>query len=356
MLAVRAPLRILEDLAAAVGARDGRFVFLLVRPILVLGVVHHPGIVVFPVAPSGHGRASSSEVRGASDDARPIRGHKTPIVSRRRTTCQPVASDVRADLGSVQRGQYANKANDGPIVVGGAIPMAGADDERRYVARRSSPPREVAGVIEEPPVRYAPPAIDGRPAGHGVHAGPHGDGTLRIVMLERQHGSTETFGSGADRTASMPEVGSIPTTFWTRDRLLVVRDRRRVTRVRPRVRPWSTRLRQGAGHPDGCRGGLPPGGRRRVRPGTGRAAAENLRNYRGRHSGDGPPRRCDRLPDPPGRSSSSCSTLRRPVLEAVADNIRRSFAKDPRHMHGAYQIPQPGSPFGAAPVRRRVGP
>ena len=98
MLAVRAPLRVLEDLAAAVGAGDGGFVLVLVRPVLVLGVVHHPGIVVFPVAPAGHGQASSSGVSGASDDARPIRGRTAPIVSRRRTGCQAVASATRADL------------------------------------------------------------------------------------------------------------------------------------------------------------------------------------------------------------------------------------------------------------------
>ena len=34
-----------------------------------------------------------------------------------------------------------------------------------------------------------------------------------------------------------------------------------------------------------------------------------------------------------------------PVLEAVADNIRRSFAQDPRPMCVAYHAPQPDSPF-----------
>ena len=43
-----------------------------------------------------------------------------------------------------------------------------------------------------------------------------------------------------------------------------------------------------------------------------------------------------------------------PVLEAVADNIRHSFAQDPRPMYIAYSTPQQVSPFGRGTPFRLV--
>ncbi len=89
-------------------------------------------------------------------------------------------------------------------------------------------------------------------------------------------------------------------------------------------------------------------------PELARQGAENVRHYRGRrgvasiHHGDAAD-----FPVPPG---PVVCFLFNPffgaVLEAVADNIRRSFAEDPRPIFVAYYTPRAGSPFGrGAPFR-----
>jgi hypothetical protein len=88
LLAVGASFRILQDIAVAVRAGDGRLLVHLIRPILVLGVVHDPRILVIPVAPSGHGQVSSSAVIEAAWAARSTGGGTSTIVSRRRPACQ----------------------------------------------------------------------------------------------------------------------------------------------------------------------------------------------------------------------------------------------------------------------------
>jgi hypothetical protein len=90
-------------------------------------------------------------------------------------------------------------------------------------------------------------------------------------------------------------------------------------------------------------------------PELARLGSENLRNYRGRrrgvatlHHGD-----ATAFPIPPGPVVGFLfNPFEGPVLEAVAGNIRRSFAEDPRPMYVAYQFPRPDSPFGrGAPFR-----
>jgi hypothetical protein len=92
-------------------------------------------------------------------------------------------------------------------------------------------------------------------------------------------------------------------------------------------------------------------------PELARLASENLRNYRDRrgvasvHQGD-----ATAFPIPPGPVVFFLyNPFTGPVLEAVADNIRRSFAEDPRPMYVAYQAPQPGSPFGRGAPFRPIG-
>jgi hypothetical protein len=89
-------------------------------------------------------------------------------------------------------------------------------------------------------------------------------------------------------------------------------------------------------------------------PELAREAAENLRHYRGRrgvasvHHGNAAD-----FPVPPGPVVCYLfNPFSGPVLEAVADNIGRSFAEDPRPMYIAYLNPRADSPFaGGAPFR-----
>jgi hypothetical protein len=76
-------------------------------------------------------------------------------------------------------------------------------------------------------------------------------------------------------------------------------------------------------------------------------AAENLRSYRGRrpaasvHCGD-----AATFPIPPGPVVLFIANpFKGPVLEAVAENIRRSFAAHPRDTYVVYTFPQADSPF-----------
>jgi hypothetical protein len=57
-------------------------------------------------------------------------------------------------------------------------------------------------------------------------------------------------------------------------------------------------------------------------------------------------RRRDHLPDAPGGVFFYlANSFKGPVLEAVVENVRRSFAEQPRPMYIAYLHPQPDSPF-----------
>ena len=188
-LAVRAPLGILEDLAAAVRAGHGRLVVPIIRPVLVLGVVHHLGIVVIPVAPSGHRLASSSAAREASVDARPIRGGMAPIVSRPRPACQ---ADARSDRANSTRSEEAimRSKQVGPAFIAGLILagslVAGPPDENDvYILKDPEhTAEEVARAYAEiPPVRYLPPADRWANLPLTATVLGRGEGTLRIVML-----------------------------------------------------------------------------------------------------------------------------------------------------------------------------
>jgi hypothetical protein len=89
-------------------------------------------------------------------------------------------------------------------------------------------------------------------------------------------------------------------------------------------------------------------------PELARLADENLRHYRGRrgvasvHHGNAAD-----FPIPTGPVVCYLfNPFSGPVLEAVADNIRRSFAEDPRPMYIAYLTPRAASPFArGAPFR-----
>jgi hypothetical protein len=85
-----------------------------------------------------------------------------------------------------------------------------------------------------------------------------------------------------------------------------------------------------------------------LNPELARLAAENFRNYRGRRRGVAMLYHGDAttFPIPPGPIVVFLyNPFGGPVLEAVADNIRQSFAEDPRPMYVVYHTPQPGSPF-----------
>jgi len=95
-------------------------------------------------------------------------------------------------------------------------------------------------------------------------------------------------------------------------------------------------------------------------PDLARIASDNLRSYRGR-------RRCatvhcmDAVDFPIPTSPVvlfMANPFTGPVLEAVAENIRRSFAEHHRDMFIVYLVPQPDSPFdrGAPFVRVDEGP
>jgi Methyltransferase domain len=84
-------------------------------------------------------------------------------------------------------------------------------------------------------------------------------------------------------------------------------------------------------------------------PELARCAAENLRHYRGRRRGAVSVHRGDAadFPIPPGPLVIFLyNPFRGPVMEAVAENIRHSFAEHPRNIYVLYGYPQPDSPFG----------
>jgi hypothetical protein len=88
-----------------------------------------------------------------------------------------------------------------------------------------------------------------------------------------------------------------------------------------------------------------------ISPELARHAAENLRSYRGRrraaavHCGD-----ATAFPVPLGPVVLFLfNPFKGPVLEAVADSIRRSFAEQPRPMFVVYLFPRPDSPFDSGP-------
>jgi len=95
-------------------------------------------------------------------------------------------------------------------------------------------------------------------------------------------------------------------------------------------------------------------------PDLARIASDNLRSYRGRrgratvHCMD-----AVNFPIPTGPVVLFfANPFTGPVLEAVAENIRRSFAENQRPMFVVYFVPWPGSPFdrGAPFVRVAEGP
>src|SRR5262249_29668459 len=138
-----AALGVLQDLAAAMGAGDGRLIVPVVRPILILGVVDQPGIVVVPVAPAGHGQASSSAIPGASGAARPIRGDRASIVSRRLPACQ--TSRASAPLTAARTDEYTGRrcgrrpAREGPFGPGHGRPDVSIRARSgRFLLRRGS--------------------------------------------------------------------------------------------------------------------------------------------------------------------------------------------------------------------------
>jgi SAM-dependent methyltransferase len=91
-----------------------------------------------------------------------------------------------------------------------------------------------------------------------------------------------------------------------------------------------------------------------------RVAMENLRFYRGRRRR--PTIFCadaTTFPIPMGPVVLFMfNPFKGPVLEAVADNIKRSFSEHPREMFVVYLVPQPDSPFdrGAPFVKVDSGP
>jgi predicted RNA methylase len=153
----------------------------------------------------------------------------------------------------------------------------------------------------------------------------------------------EAFGAGLENREHA--LAYIPTTIWSFRRVMAALAR---SGVRPRE---STLVDYGCGKGRAVLMGVEAGFRRVIgvefEPALARLAAENLRNYRGRrgvasvHHGDAAV-----FPIPPG---PVVFYLFNPffgaVLEAVAENIRRSFAEDSRPLYVAYQTPRPGSPF-----------
>jgi hypothetical protein len=90
-------------------------------------------------------------------------------------------------------------------------------------------------------------------------------------------------------------------------------------------------------------------------PGLARCAAENLRRYRGSRRAAAPVHHADaaEFPIPAGPLVVFLfNPFRGPVLESVAENLRRSFAEDPRPMYVLYTVPRSDSPFRrGAPFR-----
>ncbi len=137
----------------------------------------------------------------------------------------------------------------------------------------------------------------------------------------------------------------IPVTIWTFRRLMLAL-------IRAGVRPSEfTLVDYGCGKGRVVLMGIEAGFRAAVgvefHPELARQAAENLRNYRGRrgvasvHYGA-----AAGFPVPPGPVVCFLfNPFFGPVLEAVAANIRRSFADDPRPMFVVYQTPRADSPF-----------
>jgi hypothetical protein len=84
-------------------------------------------------------------------------------------------------------------------------------------------------------------------------------------------------------------------------------------------------------------------------PGLARYAAENLRDYRHSRGAAVSVHRGDAVdfPIPPGPLVVFLfNPFRGPVLEAVAENIRRSYVEHPRNTYVVYVWPRPDSPFG----------
>jgi SAM-dependent methyltransferase len=146
----------------------------------------------------------------------------------------------------------------------------------------------------------------------------------------------------------------IPVSIWTFRRLIAA-----LVRAGVRQREF-TLLDYGCGKGRAILMGVEAGFRQVVgvefNPELGRLADENLRNYRGRrgvalvHHGD-----AAAYPIPLGPVVFFLfNPFVGPVLEAVADNIRHSFAQDPRPMYIAYSTPQQVSPFGRGTPFRLV--
>lgn len=139
----------------------------------------------------------------------------------------------------------------------------------------------------------------------------------------------------------------IPTTIWTFRRVMAAL-------LRAGARPnESTLVDYGCGKGRVIIMGVEAGFRRAMGvefdPELARCAEENLRNYRDPRGGAASVHHGDATAFGIPSGPVVCflfNPFGGPVLEAVADNIRRSFAQDPRPMYVAYQTPQLGSPFG----------
>ncbi len=180
---------------------------------------------------------------------------------------------------------------------------------------------------------------------------------FRTTDWDRRRG-VRTVGNMAPETfdAGLPNrehaLAYIPVTIWAFRRVIAALV---LAGVRPRE---FTKVDYGCGKRRAVLMGVEAGFRTVIgvefNPELARLASENRRNYRGRrgvasvHHGD-----AVAFPLPSGPVVFFLyNPFTGPVLEAVADNIRRSFAEDPRPMYVAYQTPQPGSPFGrGAPFR-----